>query len=112
MKERPKQLPSSTYTIPTGLGKLYVTISELNGVPFEVFCVIGKSGGDVNAMAETLGRLISLALRNDIPVAEIVKQLSGISGESQLMWENYLVKSIPDAVGELLRRVYLTNEKE
>lgn len=108
MKERPKTLPSSTTTIPTGFGKLYVTISELDGRPFEVFCVIGKSGGDVNAMAEVVGRLVSLALRNDIPINEVVKQLVEISGVEHINWEGEMIKSIPDAVGKLLRKNYLT----
>lgn len=103
MKERPKALPSCTTAVPTSFGKLYVTISELEGNPFEVFCVIGKSGGDLNAMAEVVGRLVSLALRNDIPVEEVVRQLVEISGAEHMNWEGELIKSIPDAVGKILR---------
>jgi hypothetical protein len=62
-------------------------------------------------MAEVVGRLVSLALRNNIPVEEVVKQLINIAGNSQTTWEGYVVKSIPDAVGELLRKTYLIKMK-
>ena len=71
--------------IKTGLGKLYVTINELNGKPFEVFATIGKSGKSTMAKTEAIGRLISLALRSGIDVKRIVKQLEGIGGEYPIL---------------------------
>ncbi len=103
--------------MPTGFGNLYITISELDDRPFEVFATIGKSGGDIMAKAEVIGRLISLALRNDIPVNEIVDQLVNISGESVVAYKRGSIKSIPDAIGRVLKERYLdkegaTNESE
>lgn len=104
---RPEILQSITTKVPTGLGTLYITVSELDGKPFEVFCTIGKSGGSIMAKAEVTGRMISLALRHDIPLDEIVNQLIDIAGGEQLPWKDTVVKSIPDAVGKILKRKYI-----
>ena len=104
---RPETLPSTTDKIPTGYGNLYVSITEYEGKPFEVFCTISKSGQSIMAKAEVVGRLVSLALRNDISVNEVVEQLIEISGDHPLAWKDTVVKSIPDAVGKLLKGRYL-----
>jgi len=53
-----------------------------SGEPFEVFIEIGKAGSSIKAMAECIGRLISLIFRlTEIPptsrALEIIEQLSG-----------------------------------
>jgi ribonucleoside-diphosphate reductase alpha chain len=108
--ERPDNLRGSTHKIQTGLGNLYVTVNELDGKPFEVFATIGKSGKSTMAKTEAIGRLVSLALRNHIPVKHIVKQLKGISGEKPLMTKDGMVWSVPDAVGSLLEKLYVARE--
>lgn len=111
MKQRPETLPSKTTQIPTGYGTLYVTVSEFDGLPFEVFCTIGKSGKSIMAKSEVIGRLVSLALRHDVPLPEVIGQLADISGEQQVAWKDGVVKSIPDAVGKVLRN-YLPKEED
>lgn len=111
MRPRPETLTGKTYKIPTGLGSLFVTINEQDGKPFEVFCSIGKSGASILAKAEVTARLVSLALRNDIPVSEIVKQLVDISGSELMPYKNMVIRSIPDAVGKLLRELYIPPDK-
>lgn len=106
MKPRPKTLPSKTTCVKTGLGQLYITITELDGRPVEVFCTIGKSGASIMAKAEVTGRLASLALRNGVPVKEVIKQLIGIGGSYTGTWNGQLVESIPDAVGKALKHFY------
>ena len=110
-KERLETLTSSTTKVPTGHGNLYITITEHEGNPFEVFCTIGKSGGSVMAKAEVTGRMVSLALRHEIPLADIVDQLIDISGSDQRPWKKILIKSIPDAVGKILKERYIDKEK-
>ena len=112
MKTRPETLQGKTYKIPTGLGSLFVTINEVDGLPFEVFLTIGKSGASILAKAEVTARLTSLALRNDIPVAEVVKQLIDISGSELMPYKDMVIRSIPDALGKLLRDLYLTPDKQ
>ncbi len=107
MKERPEELPSTTIQVPTGLGKLYITITEMDNAPYEVFCTIGKSGGSVMAKAEEEGRMITLALKNEIPMEDIVKQLVDIHGQNAVPWKKTVIKSIPDAVGQVLKDRYV-----
>lgn len=109
--QRPESLSSSTTKIPTSHGNLYITITEHESKPFEVFCTIGKSGGSVMAKAEITGRMVSLALRYEIPLVDIVDQLIDISGSEQRPWKKTVIKSIPDAVGKVLKIKYLDKEK-
>lgn len=113
---RPKRLVSYTEQIDTPVGTSYVTIGEHPlGVPFEIFCVVGKAGSDVNADAEALGRLLSMLLRRpygpdeDVHtrVHEIVHQLENIGGRSQVGLGPNRVRSLPDAIAQVLSRQYL-----
>jgi ribonucleoside-diphosphate reductase alpha chain len=97
-QKRPEALPSTTHKISTGLGNLYITVSQFNNRPFEVFCSIGKSGYSTMADAEAIGRLASLALRSGIPTTEVVNQLKGIGGSEPIFHNGALVQSIPDAI--------------
>lgn len=103
-RERPVTLPSITDKIKTGLGNLYVTITFLDGKPFEVFASIGKSGYSTMADAEAIGRLISLALRSGVDPKEVILQLKGIGGSEPVFSEGGLVQSIPDAIAKVLER--------
>jgi ribonucleoside-diphosphate reductase alpha chain len=110
VRKRPETLEGFTTKIRTGLGQLYVTVTEFDGRPFEVFATIGKSGRSTTAKTEAIGRLVSLALRSGVYVGEIVEQLKGIGGEHPVFQEGGLVLSIPDAIGHVLERRYLTRE--
>jgi ribonucleoside-diphosphate reductase alpha chain len=59
--DRPETLFGFTTKIKTGYGHLYVTVTEFEGRPFEVFATIGKSGRSTTAKTEAIGRLVSLA---------------------------------------------------
>ena len=104
-QERPDELPSKTYKVTTGHGRLYITVTHLLGKPFEVFCSIGKSGYSTMADAEAIGRLTSLALRSGIPAGEIVTQLKGIGGSEPTFHNGALIQSIPDAIAHVLEKV-------
>lgn len=103
---RPETLQSKTVKVPTGHGDIFITVSELNNKPFEVFCTIGKSGKSIQAKAEVTGRMTSLALRYQVPLKEIIDQLIDISGEEQRAWKDGAIKSIPDAVAKVLKQLY------
>lgn len=103
-KDRPDILPSSTYKISTGLGRLYITITYMDREPFEVFCSIGKSGYSSMADAEAIGRLTSLALRSGISTEDIVSQLKGIGGAEPTFHNGALIQSIPDAIAQVLEK--------
>jgi ribonucleoside-diphosphate reductase alpha chain len=108
VKDRPETLEGFTTKVKTGYGALYVTVTELEGRPFEVFATIGKSGRSTTAKTEAIGRLVSLALRSGVKTEEIVKQLKGIGGEYPVFQEGGLVLSIPDAIARVLEKRYLT----
>lgn len=100
-------LPSRTYSVRTPFGKMRSTVTSLEshpGRPFDVSLSVGKGGNDVNAFAEGLARVASLALRAGVSKDEIADQLIGIGGSTQertLRPDKAL--SVPDAFGKLLR---------
>ena len=112
VKQRPDTLEGFTTRIKTGMGQLYVTVTEFDGRPFEVFATIGKSGKSTMAKTEAIGRLISLALRAGVDVSEIIDQVKGISGEHTIFQKGGLVLSIPDAIGRILENRYMGDGKK
>ena len=111
VSDRPETLEGFTTKMKTGLGQLYVTVTEHNNHPFEVFATIGKSGRSTAAKAEAIGRLVSLAFRAGVKVEDVVEQLTGIGGEHPVFQEGGLVLSIPDAIGRVLQKRYLLGKK-
>ncbi len=110
VKERPETLEGFTTKVATGYGNLYVTVTEYEGRPFEVFATIGKSGRSTTAKTEAIGRLVSLALRSGVHVEKIVDQLKGIGGEHPVFQKDGLVLSVPDAIGRVLEKRYLQGD--
>jgi ribonucleoside-diphosphate reductase alpha chain len=111
VKDRPETLEGFTTKMVTGMGNLYVTVTEYEGQPFEVFATIGKSGKSTTAKTEAIGRLVSLALRSGVHPEKIVEQLKGICGEHPVFQKDGLVLSIPDAISRVLEKRYLQNPK-
>jgi ribonucleoside-diphosphate reductase alpha chain len=109
IKPRPHSLTGSTYRIGTPIGTAFITVNETpDGEPFEVFLQIGKGGSDTMAVAEALGRLISLALRMPSPLSpqrrleEVISQLSRIGGGQPTGFGPAKVLSLPDAIARTL----------
>jgi ribonucleoside-diphosphate reductase alpha chain len=96
----------------TPSGTLHLTMNhDKKGQPFEVFIEIGKAGSDLKAMAEAIGRLISLIFRLEpIPpkerAREVIEQLSGIGGARSVGFGKNKVLSLPDAVSKALAEHY------
>jgi ribonucleoside-diphosphate reductase alpha chain len=107
VKKRPETLEGFTTKMKTGYGHLYVTVTEFDGQPFEVFATIGKSGRSTTAKTEAIGRLVSLALRAGVKVERVIEQLKGIGGEHPVFQEGGLVLSIPDAISRVLEKRYM-----
>jgi ribonucleoside-diphosphate reductase alpha chain len=109
IQRRPSVMFGLTYKTQTPLGDAFITLNnDEHDNPFEAFITIGKSGSDVAAMADALGRMISLILRIQSPVAsrerirQIVAQLSGIGGVRTVGFGPKQVRSVPDAVAKVL----------
>jgi ribonucleoside-diphosphate reductase alpha chain len=109
VKPRPHVVSGHTYRQETPLGPAFITVNRNgSGEPFEVFINIGKAGSDVAAVAEAIGRLISLVLRLPSPMSptermrEIIEQLKDIGGARQLGFGPTRVRSLPDAIAHVL----------
>ena len=111
VRKRPDTLDGFTTRVKTGLGQLYVTVTDYHGQPFEVFATIGKSGRSTTAKTEAIGRLVSLAFRSGVTVDKVVDQLKGIGGEHPVFQNGGLVLSIPDAIARVLENHYLKDKK-
>ena len=110
---RPMSLSGVTYKMETPVGHTYITINHNeNQEPFEVFMTIGKTGSDVAAMADALGRIISLNLRLTDGLSprerikQVVAQLIGIGGARSVGFGKDRVRSLPDAIAKVLSMHY------
>ena len=122
IKPRPMVVHGSTYRINTPVGIAFITLNTNGGdppEPLEVFINVGKAGSDVYAMAEGLGRMISVALRFSSHLSveerinEIITQLQGIGGARTMGFGKDRIRSLPDAVAKVLSMHYgLNGEKK
>ena len=111
VKPRPMVVHGSTYQVSTPVGQAFVTINTNGGnQPLEVFINVGKAGSDVTAMAEAMGRLISLTLRMQSPIPpmerarKIASELVGIGGARSMGFGENRIRSLPDAVAKAIDR--------
>ena len=109
VKPRPHSLAGATYRMETPIGTAFITVNHNGGgEPFEVFVQVGKAGTDTMAVAEALGRLISLVLRLPSPLSarrrleEVINQLSRIGGGQPTGFGAAKVLSLPDALARTL----------
>ena len=104
--DRPYILHGHTIKMKTGCGSLYVTLNySESGKPIEVFARLGRSGGCSSAQTEGIGRLISLALQNNISLEDICKQLRGISCDKPIGFGRNKIYSCVDAISKGLGRL-------
>ena len=114
---RPERLEGMSIKTQTPFGKAYITINrDDQGNPFEVFIAIGKAGSDIQADAESLGRMISLQLRTTAPhnrremLKLIIEQLQDIGGARPIGFGPKRVLSLPDAVARVLQIEFFPEE--
>lgn len=107
-KTRPDVVTGYTRQLRAPEGKVNVTLNSDDEGVLEVFINIGKAGSDVAALAEALGRLISIHLQIDSPLTqneradEVAHQLRSIGGSTSIGFGENRVRSLPDAVGRAL----------
>ena len=101
--ERPDVLFGATYVSQSGCGKLYTTINYLEGTPYEVFVFSGGSGG-CQAQNEGVGRLASLALRNQIDYTKVIKQLKKVKCPVAMKNKKAEGKSCADIIGDIISK--------
>jgi ribonucleoside-diphosphate reductase alpha chain len=96
---------------------MYVTVSDDDGKPVEVFLNLGKSGQILNTFTEGIGRVISLALQQNVSLEKVTKTLSGINSDT-IAWHRFedtdarpaQILSIPDGIAKLLDKYYLNKD--
>ena len=111
---RPGRLSADVFRIETGNGTLYVTVSSnVDKKPVEIFVSLGKSGQVMNTLTEALGRVMSVALQDGVPLDNIIKTIIGLNSDKPV-WTRLedtdkkpiQILSIPDGVAKLLDRYY------
>jgi ribonucleoside-diphosphate reductase alpha chain len=109
VQRRPAVVFGATYETETPFGHSFITInSDKEGNPFEVFINSGKSGSDVMAMSEALGRVISMIMRMQSPIPhrermrKVIDQMAGIGGARTVGFGINRVRSVPDAIAKVL----------
>jgi ribonucleoside-diphosphate reductase alpha chain len=108
IKPVPAVLHGYTRHISAPEGKVNITVNSDEQGPFEVFVNVGRAGSDIAALAEALGRLISLNLRILSPLSQtdrakvIAEQIRGIGGSRSVGFGSQQVRSLPDAVARAL----------
>src|SRR5436305_11773944 len=118
VKPRPAVVQGYTRQVSAPEGKIKVTINSDEHGPLEVFVNVGKAGSDIAALAEALGRLVSLSLRVRSPLSqtdgarEIADQLRGIGGSRSVGFGMQQVRSLPDAVARALEMHLETLESQ
>jgi ribonucleoside-diphosphate reductase alpha chain len=108
IKPRPAVVHGYTRAVKAPEGTVNITINSDDDGPLEVFVNVGRAGNDIAAMAEAIGRLISLNLRLPSPMSprdrmkEMAAQLRNIGGSRTVGFGPEQVRSLPDAVGQSL----------
>lgn len=108
-RSRPEVTQGITQKVETGCGHMYVTINSDEHGACEVFIQMGKVGGCASAQLEAIARLASLALRSDIKIDSLIRQLKGIRCQSPMWNKGKMIYSCGDAVGQVLEQYMALN---
>ena len=101
---RPEIITGETLKSKTPFGTMFLTINRRpNGRPYEIFVQIGKSGGDIAAMAEGYGRLMSKQLTAGATLEDVAEQLAGIGGKTTVFENGHTTVSLPDAISKTIK---------
>ncbi|RQW92789.1 MAG: hypothetical protein EHM79_00230 [Geobacter sp.] len=103
MKPRPRYYNGRSYKISIDNHSCIAVINSESAVIKEVFLFGPKHNQD---LFECIGRLISICLRNNLPLDLVIKQLRGIGGAHFTYDQDFkggtLVRSFPDAIANFL----------
>jgi ribonucleoside-diphosphate reductase alpha chain len=93
---------------------MYVTVCHYEGKPVEIILNLGKSGQILNTLSEALGRVVSIALQNGVPIEEIIKTMKNINSDRMIWWrfeptdkKPTQILSIPDGIAKLFDKYYV-----
>lgn len=103
VRARPQKTIGTTTKFRVGCGNLFVTANGDERGLCEVFTTPGRTGG-CPSQSEATSRLVSIALRAGVPIADIVHQLKGVACRSCIKKEGVEVLSCADAIGQALEQ--------
>ena len=114
LPKQPQRMNSVTLRGESPFGTMFINITEdPEGTPFAVFITVGKSGSDIHAFAESMGRTISIAIQSHrIPyrmsmLRALIDQNRGIGGARPYGFGKKRVASFADAVAKLIQEEYI-----
>jgi ribonucleoside-diphosphate reductase alpha chain len=93
----------ATFKINTPGGKAYMTVNEDDQGIREIFIHISKAGSEITTHVEAEGRLISHALKHNIPAETLIGHLAGHKS-NPIFDSGRAVKSVPDAVALVMQQ--------
>lgn len=105
----PDVLKSNTVKVLTPDGAMFFTIVENNSKPVGVDIVMGKAGSSIQAWAQALSHIITLALRSGVNISVIAEEVSGITSDKIAMNGDKTVRSVPDAIAQSIL-IYLATK--
>lgn len=96
------QMYKATFADGVKSRKVYVYVgTNEDGYPVEVFVNDDRAGRDIAVYADTVGILLSLALKYEVPIEEITRKLQGQQGDST-SFSGGMFQSVPDLVAKRL----------
>ena len=96
--ERPDILAGRTHKVRAGQQTAYVTVNrDGDNEPREMFVSVGKSGTDLMAMGEAIGRLASIGLQKGLTLLDVEEQLDGVGNAG------ILNRSLPSSIAAAIR---------
>lgn len=113
-KRLPSKRRSESIDLSVGGHALHLQIAPADGPPQELFIDLGKEGSSLRPWADSVARLVSLALQSGIPLGSVAKALLGdrgdpsgrVVGHNKVTW----ALSVPDAIGRVLAVDHLGRE--
>jgi ribonucleoside-diphosphate reductase alpha chain len=104
----PKELPDIMEAIKikqrTLMGNMHVMLVHEEGVPVELFAHLSKAGEQETADLEAICRLVSLCLRQDTSIDDILRQIEHIGTSNAVFSADGPIKSIPDALAMAIKK--------
>lgn len=117
LKKQPNNMKAVCLRGDTPYGSVFITITEEPlATPFAVFITIGKSGSDLQAQGESMGRMFSLSIQSQPAhlrrqmLETLVEQNVGIGGARPTGFGKNKFSSFPDAVAKIIQSEYLSKD--
>lgn len=100
--KRPKSTLGTTTRVRLQCGNLYVVITRHEGKMFEIFAVMGNTGGCAASGMAALTTSITMGIRHGVPPEVYIEKLKGIHCPEVSWDEGVRYDSCADAIGQVM----------